>query len=239
MRGAPTGERALFAKVAMAPLTAALAIAGAYLVGAIPFGLLLGRALRGIDIRQHGSRNIGATNVYRVLGPRLGLAVLALDAVKGAGPVLAVRAFAAPDWLALVTGCVAILGHVYPVYLGFRGGKGVATSAGVLAALAPAATAVAAGVFVATVAATRYVSLGSILAALALPLALVALEGRAALTRGRAPVAIAAVAVAALVVVRHRANIERLRRGTELRFGRRAGAGESEAEPSIRSEVGP
>lgn len=197
---------------------------GAYLVGAVPFGLVLGRALGGVDIRQHGSRNLGATNAFRVLGPRIGLAVLALDALKGALPVLL-----APPPVAVVAGVAAIVGHVFPVYLGFRGGKGVATSAGVLAALAPVPTAVAFGVWAAVVAATRYVSLGSVLAAVALPVAVAVHGGPAGLTA-------AASGAAALVIVRHRANLGRLLRGTEPRFGARAAAEEDVEGTSI---VGP
>jgi glycerol-3-phosphate acyltransferase PlsY len=206
-------------------VSAGLAALGAYLVGGIPFGLLLGRALRGVDIRQLGSRNLGATNAFRVLGPRIGVAVFALDALKGLLPVLAARRLAPggdAETAALAAGVAAILGHVFPVYLGFRGGKGVATSAGVLAALAPLATAVAFGVWVATVAATRYVSLGSILAAITLPATILAREGRAA-PRG---VTGAALAAAVLVIVRHRANLGRLLAGTEPRFRRAAAAGE-------------
>jgi len=206
-------------------------LVGAYLVGAIPFGLLLGRALRGVDIRQHGSRNIGATNAYRVLGPGIGIAVFALDFAKGLVPTaFAPRVVAAaggsavqPATVALLAGGAAIVGHVFPVYLTFRGGKGVATSAGVLLAAAPLPTAVAAGVWGAIFGATRYVSLASIAAALALPVAAASLEGP------RAPVTIAATIVGALVIVRHRSNIRRLARGEEPRFHR------SRSEP----EVGP
>ena len=195
----------------------------AYLVGAVPFGLILGRALRGVDLREHGSGNLGATNALRVLGVPLGLTVLALDFAKGCLPTLAAEFHPAtangPGWSALAAGLAAVLGHVFPIYLGFRGGKGVATGAGVLAALAPLATAIAAVVFALTVAATRYVSLGSILAALALPITLAVTSGPAALDE-RLPALLAASSIAVLVLARHRENVTRLLRGTENKLGR-------------------
>ena len=204
-------------------------LVGAYLVGAIPFGLLLGRALRGVDIRQHGSRNIGATNAYRVLGPGIGLAVFALDFAKGFGPAALGARLAPAGWtpstVALLAGGAAIVGHVFPAYLTFRGGKGVATSAGVLLAVAPVPTAIAAGVWGATLVATRYVSLASILAAVALPAAAGVLDGP------RSPVAIAATLVGALVILRHRANIGRLARGEEPRFRRKGAEHEKSVGP--------
>jgi glycerol-3-phosphate acyltransferase PlsY len=224
-------------------LSLLLVALGSYLVGAVPFGLVLGRALRGVDIREHGSRNLGATNALRVLGAPIGAAVFALDFAKGLLPSIAAQKYAASAesaaWAGLVAAIAAVLGHVFPVYLRFRGGKGVATGAGVLAALAPVPTALAFGVFAITVAATRFVSLGSILAALALPLACFATSGRAALGE-RLPATIAAVAVAVLVVLRHRENLARLAAGTEPRVGARARAqaGESPAQDE-RSRVGP
>ncbi len=186
----------------------------AYLLGAIPFGLVLGKAFRGVDIREHGSRNLGATNALRVLGPRLGALTVALDFGKGLAPVLLAPA-GAP---ALAAGIAAIVGHVFPIYLRFRGGKGVATAAGVFAGLAPLPAAAAIATFAATVALTRYVSLGSILAALALPPAVAVLAPGASLA-DRAPLLAAALAVSAVVLVRHRGNVSRLRAGTEPRLG--------------------
>jgi glycerol-3-phosphate acyltransferase PlsY len=222
----------------MAYFSACAAALAAYLLGAIPFGLVLGRALRGVDIREHGSRNIGATNAYRVLGARVGIAVFALDAAKGLVPTLLARDLAGP-LAAVLAAAAAIVGHVFPPYLGFRGGKGVATAAGGLFALAPAATGVACAVWVAVVLATRYVSLGSILAAIALPAAILAWEGEAALGPVRRPVTIAAGLMAVLVIARHHANILRLLRGTEPRVGARAPGREGAPPGETGSRVGP
>lgn len=176
---------------------------GAYLVGAIPFGLLLARAA-GVDVREAGSGNIGATNVARTAGRALGLLTLLLDALKGAAPVLvAGLVLGAPAWVQVVAGLVAVLGHVFPVYLKFAGGKGVATGLGVFLALSPVSAGVAVGVFALLFAATRMVSLGSLVGALALVAAAVWLDGR--------PEVIAAAgAVTVLVFVRHAGNIRRL-----------------------------
>ena len=208
-------------------LTFALILGPAYLLGSIPFGLLLGR-LGGMDVRQHGSGNIGATNVWRVLGPKFGSATFLLDAGKG---FLAVRlaeniAWARvphpvpEDYLAYATVFAAlscIVGHTFPVWLKFKGGKGVATSLGVLLAVVPPlATGVVLAVWVATFALSRYVSLASILAALALPITVGSLLYLNAI-QGRAYFAFACAA-AFLVVRRHRENIKRLFAGTENRF---------------------
>ncbi len=183
----------------------------AYLVGAVPFGLLLARRA-GVDVRAAGSGNIGAANVARTVGKASGLATLALDAAKGALPVLlAGPGLGGPVELQVAAGAAAVLGHVFPVYLRFRGGKGVATAAGVFVAASPVVTALALAAFVAAFAVTRRVSVGSILAALALALA-------AAVVDRRAPLVALAAAVALLVIVRHRANLGRLRRGEEPRL---------------------
>jgi glycerol-3-phosphate acyltransferase PlsY len=196
----------------------ALGVLLAYVVGSIPAAYLAGR-LAGVDLRAHGSGNLGATNVTRVLGWKVGLPVYLFDTIKGALPVLLL-----PGWLgvpgsrawALAYGVAAIAGHVRPVFLlGRGGGKGVATAGGVFLALAPYATLASIVVFVAAVAATGYVSLGSLLAAVTLPIALLVLDGPAS------PVFVASVVVAAFVWWTHRANIGRLRRGEESRFGRR------------------
>jgi glycerol-3-phosphate acyltransferase PlsY len=204
----------------------ALGVLLAYVVGSIPAAYLAGR-LAGVDLRAHGSGNLGATNVTRVLGWKVGLPVYLFDTIKGALPVLLL-----PGWLgvpgsrgwALAYGVAAIAGHVRPVFLlGRGGGKGVATAGGVFLALAPYATLASILVFVIAVAATGYVSLGSLLAAVALPLALLVLDGPGS------PVFAASVLVAAFVWWTHRANIGRLRRGEESRFGRR---GRSAAPPA-------
>lgn len=191
---------------------------GAYLVGAIPFGYLAGRA-KGVDVRRLGSGNIGATNVGRVLGRPYGVAVFVLDAAKGFAPAACagwVLGGAAP-LVPVLAGFAAILGHLFPVYLRFRGGKGVATAAGVLAALAPSTTLVALAVWAGVLAAFRIVSLASMVAAVALPVAFGLLDPRA--FAERAPVFWFCVATGILVVVRHRANLARLRAGTEPRIG--------------------
>ena len=195
-----------------------------YLSGALPFGLWLGRWMRGIDVRDHGSRNLGATNVYRVLGPRLGLATLLLDVLKGALPVWLVPALPAMDafpggreWCAVTVGLAAVAGHVWTCFAGFKGGKGVATSAGVLLALAPAAFGVFVLVFAATLALTRYVSLGSVLGSVAFVVAL----GIGLGTRN--PVFMLGALLATLVIVRHRQNLQRLARGEERRFSFKGG----------------
>jgi acyl phosphate:glycerol-3-phosphate acyltransferase len=197
------------------PLTLTLA---AYLLGATPTSLWVGKALFGVDLRREGSGNLGATNAFRVLGWKPALPVVLVDIGKGWVPValfpLAVPE-AAPWWL-LVWGGAAILGHVFSFWAGFRGGKGIATSAGVFLALAPWATLVGLVVWVVVVAATRYVSLGSIGAALVLP-------GAVALTPhgGGGATVWFTLALAGFVVWAHRANIEQLLRGEENRFGRK------------------
>jgi glycerol-3-phosphate acyltransferase PlsY len=202
-------------------LAIALSLGLGYLSGSLPWGLWLGRALRGLDVRTLGSRNLGATNVYRSLGPALGIATLLLDVAKGALPVYLVprlpltQAFpGGREWCLVTVALAAVAGHVWSCFAGFRGGKGVATTAGVLIALAPVAFAVFAVVFVVTVALTRYVSLGSVLGAVAFAVALgLASPGAAS----RPSFALGAL-LALLVIFRHRENLLRLARGTERRF---------------------
>ncbi len=221
-----------------APAAALLgAVALAFLAGSIPFGLLVGRAL-GRDLRAHGSGNIGATNALRVLGKPAGVAVLALDALKGWAPTallppaLAAHGHAPPTWLPLALALASVLGHVFPPWLRFRGGKGVATSAGAFLAVHPAAFVMALGAFVAVVATTRIVSLGSILAAATLPVFALLWDGPAAwgehLLR-----TVALVLAAGLVILKHRGNLARLRAGSEPRLGQRASPGTDaqQAEP--------
>ena len=201
----------------------ALAVALAYTSGSFPSAWLAGRA-SGVDLRRQGSGNLGATNVFRVLGWKIGLVVFLADALKGALPVLwlAPRIGGAHDpvvW-AIVLGVAAIAGHVRPVFLGFRkGGKGVATAAGVFFALAPLPMLVSFAVFVAVVLGTGYVSLGSLVSASVLTLILLVLQGV------RSPLFTVCAVVAAFVFWTHRANIGRLRRGEEHRFGKRGRAG--------------
>jgi acyl phosphate:glycerol-3-phosphate acyltransferase len=194
-----------------------------YLAGSIPFGLLLG-FLAGKDIRQHGSGNIGATNVLRVCGPGWGIPALLLDILKGLAPVLWIAPLLEADLLIRVlTGIAAIMGHTFPVWLRFRGGKGVATSAGVVGALLPIPFAVALGVFILTVALSRYISLGSMLASVALVAAHLALA-EAPFSSRTLPLTGMALLLCVLVILRHRANIVRLRNGTENRFGQKRDA---------------
>ncbi len=195
----------------------AVALVLAYLIGSIPTAYLVGR-LKGVDVRTVGSGNMGATNVYRTLGAWPGAIVLFIDAAKGAAAAaLLPRVFGGLDpatW-GMLFGVVAMIGHSRPVFLGFRsGGKGVASAAGIFAALAPAAFVAGLAGFILTVAATRYVSLGSLVAATILPIA------AAATTGVRSPIFAGALAVTVLVYWSHRANIGRLRRGEERRLGR-------------------
>ena len=187
-------------------------IAGAYLLGSIPFGLILGR-LRGVDVRQVGSGNIGATNVARSLGKKLGLVVLVLDLAKGALPVLLLRRLGLDErvhpFLLTAVGLAPILGHCFPVWLRLRGGKGVATALGVFLAMDPAVTGMAVLVFAALYALFRVVSLGSMIATVSLT-ALLWLLGRPA------PEIALGVLVTALILVQHRQNIRRLLRRAEL-----------------------
>jgi glycerol-3-phosphate acyltransferase PlsY len=196
-----------------------------YLLGSIPFGYILVRVFQGIDVRSIGSGNIGATNVARTGGKGLAIATLVLDAFKGWLPVFLVLTIpgiatsgpAQLHTLASLAGLVAALGHMFPVWLGFKGGKGVATGLGVFLALAPKAVLISIVLFAAIVAFTRYVSLGSILAAATFPVALWWLEG----DKFPAPALAMCAAVALLVILRHHQNIGRLLAGTESRFGAR------------------
>jgi glycerol-3-phosphate acyltransferase PlsY len=187
----------------------------AYVLGATPTAYLAGRLARGIDLRQHGSKNLGATNVYRVLGWGWAIPVALVDIAKGAIPVAWFGEFAGAggdSWVAVALGIAAVLGHMFSPYVGFKGGKGVATAAGMFLALAPLAVAIALPVWVVCLWATGYVSLSSILAAAVFPLLV-------HLTRPGATATLwASVALAGLIVFSHRGNIARLLAGTENRF---------------------
>ena len=185
-----------------------------YTVGSLPVGYLIASRLRGIDLRRVGSGNVGAANVYRSAGLWTALLVIAVDVAKGAGSVMLAARVAAGASAPVAAGVAAIVGHVYPVWLRFRGGKGVATACGAFSILAPAATGIAAIMFVVTVWATRYVSLGSVVATISLPTL-------AWLTRASMPVVTGGVVAALLIVQRHRGNLARLREGTERRLGQR------------------
>lgn len=190
-----------------------IALTIGYLCGSIPFALLLTRS-RGVDLRDVGSRNVGAANVLRTAGVAPAVVVMLLDAGKGALAVVVARLLTDDVVMVMIAGLAAIIGHVYPPWLRFRGGKGVAASAGVFVVLAPLATAIAALAFVGTIAATRFISAGSIAGALVLPVAAVA--GNAP-----APVVVGTVLAAVIVLVRHRDNLSRLVAGTERRIGLR------------------
>jgi acyl phosphate:glycerol-3-phosphate acyltransferase len=198
----------------MTPVELALSVLAAYLVGSIPAAYLAGKA-KGVDLRKHGSGNLGATNAWRVLGWKIGLSVYLFDTLKGALPVLLLPHPAANAELwKIAYGVAAIAGHVKPIYLGGKGGgKGVATAGGVFFALAPAALLVALGVFAVVFLASGYVSLGSLSAAAVLPIALLARSGWRV-----TPTLVIGVLVSAFVFWTHRANIGRLRRGEENRF---------------------
>ena len=220
----------------MAPLWQLVILAGvAYFIGSIPFGLIVGK-LKGIDVREHGSKNIGATNVGRLLGKRYFFLVTLLDALKSMLPLIAASVVMAgvPEherfpllyavWIGV--GVSAMLGHIFSIFLGFKGGKGVATSAGIVLGLWPYYT--IAGVltislFILIVYITRYISVGSILASAMFPVFYILLG----LSRGwpvfgtQWPLLAMAVGVALLILIRHRENLKRLRAGTEKKFGQR------------------
>jgi glycerol-3-phosphate acyltransferase PlsY len=194
-----------------------------YLAGSIPSAYLAGK-VRGVDLRKHGSGNLGATNVVRVLGAKIGGVVFLADVMKGFLPVYFLRSYTEaphPELWALAYGAAAILGHVKPIFLlGKGGGKGVATATGVFLALAPVPVLITNAVWIITFYFTRYVSLASLLAAAVLPVAILALY-----RDPQSPVFIASILIASFVFWTHRANIGRLRRGEELRFVKKESAG--------------
>lgn len=197
-------------------MTAAASLAIAYLLGSVPFSYLLARLL-GVDLTSVGSGNPGATNVARSLGPAWGALALVLDAGKGALAVHLAAAASDLPGLPEAAGAAAVLGHVFPLFLGFKGGKGVATAAGVFAALDPGCVLAALAVFVLVVASTGYVSAGSMAGSAGLAVSLALLRGT------RDPRTLLAVGTLALVLIRHRQNIHRLIAGTEPRLGERLG----------------
>lgn len=192
----------------------------AYVCGSIPTSVWWGRTFFGIDVREHGSRNAGATNTFRVLGPQAGLPVLLIDILKGFAPVRVLPNFSqlepdTPAWMWLRVGLViaTVLGHLYPVFAGFRGGKGVATSLGGVLAVHPGAAGVCVAVFALVFILTRFVSLSSLAAALAFPLAV------GLIWREPSPIKVGfAIVLCLLVIYTHRENIGRLLRGEENRL---------------------
>lgn len=185
-----------------------------YLAGSVPIAFVMAR-MRGIDLRAAGSRNLGAANVLRTAGVAPAVVVLFGDAAKGALAVVGVNALTNDLSAVAAAGLAAVAGHVFPVWLGFRGGKGVATAAGAFSVLAPLPTITAVVAFIVTVLLTRFVSAGSIVASLVLPI----ISG---MTASPAPVVAASVVAAVLIVSRHRGNLGRIVRGTERRIGMKA-----------------
>ena len=193
---------------------AVIAVAIGYLLGSLPFGYWAGR-MRGIDLRLAGSGNTGATNAMRVLGLKVGIPVMALDIGKGAAAVLIARGISDSDLVPVLAGAAAVAGHMYPLFLGFKGGKGVATGAGTMLALVPAIGVAAFVLWLTVSLATRYVSIGSVVTAIAYP--------AAALATGQPwPITLYTLGAGAWVIWRHRTNIARLRAGTENRINLRA-----------------
>lgn len=187
-----------------------LLLIGAYLLGSVPTGLLLAKAL-GVNIREAGSGNIGATNVYRTIGRKLGILTLVGDCLKGLIPVLIAKWLDLPDvWVAAI-GLAALLGHVFTIFLGFKGGKGVATALGVFLGTSPLSVLVAIAVFALVLYIWRYVSLASIVAAALIP-------GIVRILGGKPEFILMSLAIAAVVIFRHRENIARLKNGTESKF---------------------
>jgi len=190
-------------------------IISGYLIGSIPFALLLARRWGTADLRAIGSGNLGAANVMRSAGVTAGIVVALLDLGKGAASVALAERFSDSAAAPALAGLAAIVGHIYPVWLRFRGGKGVATACGVFSVLTPAVVPPVLAIFLGTVWLTKYISLGSLLATLALPPIAYAVGTPA-------PAVVAAFAASALIVFRHRSNLARLRTGTERRIGARA-----------------
>lgn len=183
----------------------------AYLVGSIPNAIIVGKLWKGIDVRQHGSGNIGATNVFRVLGAGPGAVVLFLDALKGVIGVYFGMLWLHTGWGLVFGGIVAIIGHNWPVWLKFKGGRGVATGLGVITMLVPKITLIVLSVFILVVYFTKYVSLGSIVAAVLVPLLMLGFGEQL-------PILVFGIVGSIFILIRHRANIGRLLNGTELKI---------------------
>jgi len=196
-------------------MQALLIVIIAYLLGSIPFGYLIVRGREGADVRTTGSGGTGATNVSRRAGKGAGVLTLVLDALKGAAAVLIAQTLSGNGWVVTAAAIAVIVGHIFPLWLGFRGGKGVATGAGTFLMLMPVALLCAGVIFVAIVLFTRYVSLGSMIAAATIPLFVWLQTVFVARSTDLRPLLTAAIAGALLIIFAHRGNIERLARGTE------------------------
>lgn len=194
----------------------ALILALCYLVGAIPFGVIMGR-LRGIDIRQYGSGNIGATNVLRILGVGPAIVVFVLDAAKGYAAVAICTAMGLGQYIVVAGALLSIIGHTYSVFIKFKGGKAVSTSLGVIIGMNWLIAAIAFGIWCVLVAITRYVSVGSILAALSVPVMMIFWKSQHVPPTYQGLASLAALAI----VIKHHANIKRLLSGTESRIGQK------------------
>jgi acyl phosphate:glycerol-3-phosphate acyltransferase len=197
-----------------------LTFIAAYLVGSIPTAVWIGKTFYGIDVREHGSGNAGATNALRVLGTRIGVVVLLIDALKGVAAVsiswLIQAGFTSEEWFVmyqLLLGALALTGHVFPVFAGFRGGKGIATLAGIIIILFPGAVLICLAVFLLVFIPTRFVSLGSISAAIVFPVAVIWILNISLL-----PMVVFSILVAFFVILTHTRNIKRLLQGNENRI---------------------
>ncbi|MGI6294740.1 MAG: glycerol-3-phosphate 1-O-acyltransferase PlsY [Armatimonadota bacterium] len=202
-----------------------LALLACYLMGAIPFGLIVGKLAKGIDIRDFGSGNIGFTNVLRTLGPGPGFVVMFFDVAKGFAAVALCRAMGMNDYLIVAGGLLSIFGHSYSIFLKFSGGRSVATSLGVIAGLTPAIAAIAFGVWLVLVGLTRIVSMSSMVAAVSVPAMMFLWRSQ------HVPVAYKIVGVLAtlLIIVKHKPNIIRLMNGTEARLGQKVKLDQNES----------
>jgi glycerol-3-phosphate acyltransferase PlsY len=188
----------------------------AYFFGAIPSGVWVGKSLKKIDIREHGSKNTGTTNAYRVLGPKYGIMVLLMDVLKGFFPLFLANYFGVSGTYLVFIGMIAIIGHTFSCFINFNGGKGVATSMGVFLFLIPKVTVILIIIFIVLVYFTKYISVGSIVCAGLLPILTCFLPIRPGIPR--LPLVIIATIIGIFVIYKHRTNISRLREGTENKF---------------------
>ncbi|OQY10439.1 MAG: acyl-phosphate glycerol 3-phosphate acyltransferase [Fusobacteriia bacterium 4572_132] len=185
----------------------------AYFMGSIPTGIILGKSLKGIDIREHGSKNTGATNAYRVLGTKIGIMVLIIDILKGSIPVFIAKLLGLSEIYLVIVGIVAILGHTFSIFLRFQGGKGVATSTGVFFVLIPKVMIILVILFIGIVYFSRYISLASIIAAGMMPILVLAIYGST-----QKIILFFSVLIGVYVIYKHKTNIQRLINGNENKF---------------------